>query len=149
MYDVSRMDVYSEIEGYLEQLAEPKRSEVETLVALAEQLFPGGKRWFLDGLDSTGKLVANPSIGYGNYTMRYADGSTREFYQVGISANKAGISIYVMGLPDKRYLAEQFGSKIGKATVSGYCIKFKSIRDVDLEVIKSAMQAAVSAQSPP
>ncbi len=146
---VGLMDVNQEIEQFIEALPEQKRNEVKTLRTIAEQQFPEAKRWYLDGLDSTGKVVANPSIGYGNYTMRYADGSTREFYQVGISANKAGISIYVMGLPDKKYLAEQFGTKIGKATVSGYCIKFKSIRDVDLEVIKSAMQAAITAQSSP
>jgi hypothetical protein len=149
VYDVWQMSVDSEIERHIADLAEPKRSEVQTLIALANQVFPNAKRWYLDGRDETGKVVANPSIGFGNYTIRYADGSSRDFYQVGISANKSGISVYVMGLPDKTFLPTQFGATIGKATVTGYCIKFRSVRDVDLEVIKMAMQAAISAQSTP
>ena len=50
-----------------------------------------------------GKVVANPNIGYGLYTIAYANGSSREFYRIGLSANTTGISVYVLGLDDKTY----------------------------------------------
>jgi hypothetical protein len=55
---------------------------------------PECKLRFNDGKNSDGKVVANPNIGYGLYTIKYADGTTRDFYQIGLSANKTGISVY-------------------------------------------------------
>ena len=55
----------------------------------------------------------NPSIGYGLRTMTYADGRTREFYQIGLSANSTGISVYIMGLDDRAYLAKTYGPSLG------------------------------------
>ena len=96
---------------------------------------PKCKLWFLERKNEKGKIVFNTNIGYGTYTIKYADGKTREFYQVGLSANKTGISVYILGINDKTYLAKAYGKKIGKASVSGYCIKFKSLGDVDREVL--------------
>ncbi|MBA1550741.1 DUF1801 domain-containing protein, partial [Klebsiella pneumoniae] len=76
--------------------------------------------WFDSGIDDKGKLVANPTIGYGLFTIQYADGRTKEFFQIGISTNATGISVYIMGLKDKTYLPENYAEKIGKAKVTGY-----------------------------
>lgn len=103
------------------------------------ELLPGRKLWFLDGKDKTGKVVTNPNIGYGEFSMLYKDGSTRDFYQIGISANSAGISVYIMGIADKKYLKETFGDIIGKASVTGYCIKFRSLKDIDRKVLFRAI----------
>ncbi len=103
-------------------------------------MMPAAKLWFLDGKDETGKIVTNPNIGYGSRTTRYANGSTRDFYQVGISANTTGISVYIMGIDDKEYLAETFGRALGKASVTGYCIKSKRLADINIDVLKAAMQ---------
>jgi hypothetical protein len=45
-----------------------------------------------------------------------------------------------MGLKDKKYLSQTYGSTIGKATVTGYCIKFKSISDIKLDVLEKAIR---------
>ncbi len=71
------------------------------------------RAWFLDEKDKTGKTVTNPSIGYGSQLVSYADASTPEFYQIGISANTTGISVYIMGLGDKTYLTDSYGDAIG------------------------------------
>lgn len=86
---------------------------------------PACRLWFLDGKNDKGKTVSNPNAGYGLYTIKYADGTTRDFYQIGLSANKTGLSVYIMGIEDKKYLAETFGKSLGKASVTGYCIRFK------------------------
>jgi hypothetical protein len=101
---------------------------------------PACKLWFLDGKDSENKTVSNPNIGYGLQTMKYADGTTREFYQIGLSANTTGISVYILGIEDKKYLAQTYGKKIGKASVSGYCIKFKTLKDINIDILQAAIQ---------
>jgi hypothetical protein len=101
---------------------------------------PTHKLWFLDGKNEAGKIVSNPNVGYGNYTIHYADGTTKDFFQIGISGNTTGISVYIMGLDDKTYLPTTFGATLGKATVTGYCIKFKHLKDIHLDVLKEAVK---------
>lgn len=111
------------------------------------QVMPACKLWFLDGKNSEGKTVSNPNIGYGLQTIKYADGTTREFYQIGLSANTTGISVYILGIKDKTYLAQTYGKKIGKASVSGYCIKFKSLKDINIDVLEAAIRYGVQVQA--
>ena len=134
------MDLQEQIQNYIESQPEPKRGEMQELHGMILLVMPGCKLWFLDGKDADGKIVSNPNIGYGSQSMKYADGSSREFYQIGLSANKSGISVYIIGLDDKKYLAETFGNDIGKASVSGYCIKFKALRDINIEVLEAAIR---------
>ena len=56
-----------------------------------------------------------------------------------MSANTAGISVYIMGIKDKKFLAKAYGKRLGKASVSGYCIKFKALTDIDVEVLEEAI----------
>lgn len=85
-------------------------------------------------------MVYNPTIGYGTQNLHYANGTTKEFFQIGISPNKTGISIYFIGLKDKKYLAENFGKTIGKASITGYCIKFKTLNDLNKTVLEEALK---------
>ena len=105
---------------------------------------PACKLWFLDGKNSENKIVSNPNIGYGLQTMKYAGGKTKEFYQIGLSANTTGISVYILGLEDKSYLSKTYGKDLGKASVTGYCIKFKTLKDINIEVLKEAIQYGVN-----
>ena len=141
------MNVPEQIQKYLASQPEPKRSDMEALHRVILQVMPACKLWFLDGKDSAGKTVSNPNIGYGSYTMKYADGTTREFYQIGLSANKSGISVYIMGIEDKKYLAQAFGKELGKASVTGYCIRFKTLKDINIELLEAAIRNRVEAQN--
>ncbi|MCB0662288.1 MAG: DUF1801 domain-containing protein, partial [Saprospiraceae bacterium] len=120
-----------------------KRNDMESLQQMIVQIMPESKLWFLDGKDENGKVVSNPNIGFGSQTQTYANGKTREFYQIGISANTTGISLYIMGLEDKNYLPNTFATTIGKAKVTGYCIKFKALKDINLEVLEGAIRSGV------
>jgi hypothetical protein len=129
-----------QITAYINSEPEPKRSEIQALHHLILEIMPDCKLWFLEGKNEQGKIVSNPNIGYGLQNIKYADGTTKPFYQIGLSANTTGISVYIIGIEDKKYLANNFGNEIGKASVSGYCIKFKSLKDIKIEVLKSAIQ---------
>ena len=141
------MKVQEQINGYITSQPEPKRGEMQELHQHILQALPKTKLWFLDGKDDKGKIVSNPNIGYGSYIMQYADGTTREFYQIGLSANTTGISVYIMGIKDKTYLAKTYGKKLGKASVTGYCIKFKTIKDINVDILQAAILDGVEATS--
>jgi len=137
------MNVQGQIKEYITSQPEPKRSDMQALHRIIQEVIPVCKLWFLDGKDSGNKTVSNPNIGYGLQTLKYADGKTREFYQIGMSANTTGISIYILGLNDKTYLAKMYGKKIGKASVTGYCIKFKALKDINIETLEAAIRYGV------
>jgi hypothetical protein len=134
------MNIQTQIDAYMASLPEIKRQDMHTLHQLIFELMPTHKLWFLDGKNEAGKIVSNPNVGYGNYSIHYADGTTKDFFQIGISGNTTGISVYIMGLDDKTYLPTTFGATLGKATVTGYCIKFKHLKDIHLDVLKEAVK---------
>lgn len=141
------MSVRAQIKGYIDAQSESKRSDMQELHRVISAAMPRCKLWFLDGKDEKGKIVSNPNIGYGSQTLEYAGGKTKEFYQIGLSANTTGISVYIMGLDDKKYLIRTFGKKLGKASVTGYCIKFKALKDIKVDVLEAAIRDGVKQTS--
>ncbi len=137
------MTTQEQIDDYIAGQSPPKSGEMRDLHRLITGMAPGCRLWFLDGRNSEGKVVSNPNIGYGQQVMDYANGEAREFYQVGFSANTGGITVYVMGLADRKYLAETYGDRLGKAKVTGYCIKFRSLGDVDAGVLEEIIADAM------
>ena len=134
------MNTEEQIEAYITSHPEPKRNDMQTLHRTILGLLPACKLWFLDGKNSEGKIVSNPNIGYGLRSIKYADGTSKEFYQIGLSANTTGISVYILGIEDKTYLAKNYSEKLGKASVTGYCIKFKTLKDINLDVLQAAIR---------
>lgn len=134
------MKAQEEITNHIASQPEPKRSEMQALHELILNIQPGCKLWFGDGKNADNKTVSNPTIGYGTQIIKYADGKTREFFQIGMSANTTGISVYILGIKDKTYLARTYGNDLGKAKVTGYCIKFKSLKDIHIDVLEAAIK---------
>ena len=142
------MDIQKQISDYIASQPDGIRSDIEILHKRIRITFPNCKLWFLDGKDDNGKIVSNPNIGYGFFLLNYANGKTREFfYQIGISASKTGLSVYFMGLKDRKYLLNTYGETIGKATVTGYCIKFRSLKDINTGILESAIRDVVEQTS--
>ncbi|MBA3706843.1 MAG: DUF1801 domain-containing protein, partial [Bacteroidetes bacterium] len=54
-----------------------------------------------------------------------------------------GISVYIMGIEDKKYLPETYGKTLGKASVTGYCIKFKALKDINIDTLEIAIRDGV------
>lgn len=134
------MNTKEQIKQYIASQPEPKRSEMQTLDQIIKQIMSECKLWFLDGKDNEGKIVSNPNIGYGLHKIKYTNGTTKEFYKIGLSANTTGISVYIFGIEDKKFLAETYGKKLGKANVSGYCIKFKTLKDINIEALEEIIR---------
>ncbi len=141
------MTVEAQIKTYIASQPEAKGTDMQALHQNILNIMPGCKLWFLDGKDDKGKIVSNPNIGYGTRTIKYADGKTKEFYQIGLSANTTGISVYILGIEDKKYLATKYGKGLGKASVTGYCIKFKTLKDIKMDVLESAIRDGLEASA--
>jgi len=141
------MNVRGQIKEYITSQPEPKRSDMQELHRITLEVMPACKLWFLDGKNSENKTVSNPNIGYGSRDHKYADGSVSEFYQIGVSANKTGISVYILGINDKTYLVQAYRKELGKASVSGYCIRFRTIKDINSDILQAAIRYGAEAQN--
>lgn len=134
------MNIEEQIENYISCQPEPKRLDMQALHQRILHALPGCKLRFYDGKNSDNETITNPTIGYGIHTIKYTSGKSREWFRIGMSANKTGISIYIPGINDKKYLAQTYGEKLGKASVSGYCIKFKMLKEINIDVLESAIK---------
>ncbi len=133
------MEINARIKDFIKCQPEQKQNEMQELHNLILQILPNCKQWYFDGKNENGKQIAHPTIGYGNYTITYKDGSTREFFRIGLLANTTGLAVHIMGLEDKKILQDKYGKTIGKAKVGSYAISFKSIKDINLEILKEAI----------
>src|SRR5258708_24840662 len=134
------MDIKGQIKAYITSLPQQYQSEIQELHLHILKALPKCKLWFSDGRDSNGKTVANPTIGYGIHTIKYTNGTTKEFFQIGMGASSSGIFIHILPVKDKTYLANTYGKEIVKASVAGYAIKFKKLRDINIEVLIAAIK---------
>ena len=141
------MNALEQIKKYIASQPEPKRGDLRELHRLTLQVSPECKLWFFDGKDVKNRTVSNPTIGYGFRTIKYADGKSREFFQIGVSGNKTGISVYILGLKDKKDFAKTYGQKLGKASVTGYCIRFKALKDINIDTLEAAIRFGLAAQT--
>ena len=137
-------DTLTHITAHIANLPESKSSELLVLYQRISALFKNDQLWFDDGKNSDGKVVTNPTIGFGNLQLETVKGKTKDIFQVGLSSHSTGISVYIIGLKDKTLLNQFIGNKLGKAKITGYCIKFKSLKDIDLEVLLNAIQFGIS-----
>ena len=130
------MSVQDQINKYISDQSSTKRKEMQELHQIILNISPGCKLWFLNGRNKENKIVSNPNIGYGSQAIKYANGKTREFYRIGVSTNTTGISVYFIGIKDKRYLSETYGQKLGGASITGYCIKFRNKKDINIDILE-------------
>ncbi len=134
------MNVQEQINEHLASLSEQKRTELQEIHRIVLRVSPKCRLWFDEGKDSSGKVVTNPTIGYGFQVLKYANGTTKDFFRIGLCATKTGISVYILGIGDKTYLAKTYGEKLGKAKVTGYCISFKTLKDINVDVLEAAIR---------
>lgn len=141
------MNVQEQIKKYITSQREPKRSDMQELHRITLQALPECRLWFHNGKNRKNQTISNPTIGYGSHTIKYANGKTREFFQIGMSANNTGISVYILGIKDKTYLAKTYGKKLGKASVTGYCIRFKTLKNINVDILEAAIRYGVEAHT--
>lgn len=118
----------SSVEEYIKAIAEPRKSEIETLHALIKKSVPKQKSYFSYNM-----------LGYGPLPYKFAKGKTGEWPLIALASQKNYISLYVCSVKDGKYIAEYFKKELPKANIGKSCIRFKKLVDVDLDVIKKIL----------
>ena len=82
-------------------------------------------------------------VGYGTYTMTYADGKQRDWMRMGFSPRKQSLVLYIMdGFKGRAGMLKKLGPhKTGKA-----CLYIKRLSDVDTDVLAEIMTASYAAK---
>lgn len=122
-------------EEYIANVEEPKRSELQQLHNLIRVALPTFE-----------PVMISNFMGYGqfHYKGKTCEG---EWFRVGLSANKTGISIYICAGDKDGYFPEQAKDRLGKAVVGKSCIRFKKLADINLETVKELLEKTRTAES--
>lgn len=134
------MSTAEKISQHLASLSLEKSAELSKLYHLIHEVMRSEELHFFDGKNEQGKVIANPTIGFGQCRLTYADGSFQDTFRLGISANSTGLSIHILGLKDKKFLNDFLGTRLGKAKITGYAIRFGKMKDVDEGVLKELVR---------
>jgi hypothetical protein len=127
---------------YLRSLPPSFRSDMEQLDTLVSDAMKGHPKTMWEGVMWGGEQRI---IGYGDYPYRTSGGRTAEWFIVGLAAQRNHISVYVNATDDDGYLAERYAKELGKVKVGRSSITFKSIADVDLDVLLKLVAMARAA----
>ncbi len=137
------MSTAEKISHHLATLSLEKSAELSRLYQLIHGEMSTEDLQFFDGKNEQGKVIANPTIGFGQCRLTYSDGSFQDTFRLGISANSAGLSIHILGLKDKKFLADFLGTRLGKAKITGYAIRFGKMKDLDEGVLRELVRKVV------
>jgi hypothetical protein len=120
--------------AHIEQLEEPRRSEIKALHELIQSAAPHLPPSIQAGM-----------IGYGTYHYKYASGHEGDAPIVALSSRKNYISVYVSASEDGEYLAERYKAELPKANIGKSCIRFKRVSDIHTEVLTKIVKLGVRA----
>lgn len=83
-------------------------------------------------------------VGFGSYTMKYADGRETPWPVTAFSPRKNDLTIYLM--PGTEHYAAQL-AKLGKHKTAKVCLYIKRLSDVDVRVLDNIIAESVAAMA--
>lgn len=122
------------VEEYIAALEEPRKSEIERIHRLIQELAPGLDPHIRSGM-----------IGYGTYHYKYDSGREGDWFRFGLASNKNYISVYVCAGNENGYIAEQYKDRQPKASIGKSCFRFKKFGDLDENAFREMILEGVSA----
>lgn len=125
---------------WLESLKDARAGDLKALDAIISDIFAGDARvlWvgkFWGGTDQT-------IIGYGELYQPRPKGEVVHWFVVGLAMQKSNISMYVNAVKDRKYLGQTYGKRLGKVKLGSASIGFKSLADLDVDVLKEMLTEA-------
>lgn len=128
------------IDKYLRELPDDVRDDMAALHGALAPVFAGlsqalfvGKFW--GGSDQE-------IIGYGAANYTRPNGTSVEWFMVGLAAQKNYLSVYINAVEDRQYLSEKYGHELGKVKVGKASLGFKRLDDIDLDKLVALAQRA-------
>jgi len=115
------------VEEYIESIGdELVQKDTRTLVDIMHQISGSGPQLYGIG-----------TIGFGVYRYEYVSGRKGEAHTLGFYPRKGKITVYLM---DGTTRYSESLSKLGKHTITGYCIYIKRLSDVELPVLVQILE---------
>lgn len=118
------------------------QQELLTITQWIAKHFPLLETSFFDGKNASGKIVTNPTYGFGTLIQSGVNGGKPTF-QLGVSANSTGITLSFIGIRNRVDLSELCHG-IGNASITKYCIKFKSFNGLDANVLQHVIKTIIN-----
>jgi hypothetical protein len=118
---------------YVATVEDRRRTDVAALDALIRETAPDLER-----------VMSGPAIGYGPFHYRYASGREGDAALIGLAANKRYLSLYVLCATEAGYLAETYRERLPKASIGKACVRFTSLANVDVDVLRELIKEAAS-----
>jgi hypothetical protein len=109
---------------YIEELEEPRKSEVMKLDALIRKTAPKLKPFVHSGM-----------LAYGPLHYKYASGREGDWFKIGVASNARYISLYACAADGQGYIAERYKEALPKAKIGKSCVRFNKLADLDLKVL--------------
>ncbi|MFO0955138.1 MAG: DUF1801 domain-containing protein [Candidatus Saccharibacteria bacterium] len=85
------------------------------------------------------QLYGYGTIGFGVYKYHYESGRKGEAHTLAFYPRKGKITVYLM---DGTTRHAQLLAKLGKHMITGYCIYFKRLSDIELPILEQIIQAS-------
>lgn len=128
------------VDAWLASIEDERAEDFRRLDALISDVFADDSRvlWagkFWGGTDQT-------IIGYGDLIQPRPKGDDVHWFVVGLALQKANISIYVNAIKDGQYLGKVYGKRLGKVKLGSASIGFKTLADLDRDVLKEMLAEA-------
>lgn len=87
------------------------------------------------------KMWGPSIIGFGTYHYKYASGREGDSCLTGFSPRKQNLTIYLMGGFEKQNAQLE---KLGKHKIGKACLYIKSLKDVDLKILKEMIVNSIN-----
>jgi hypothetical protein len=132
---------------YIESLPPEARAGVDRLDTAITKVMSGHVKTMWEG-----KLWGGSDqriIGYGDYSYERSNGHVVEWFIVGLALQKRYISVYVNAVDDDGYLVEKYADKLGKVKVGKSSISFRSLENINLDVLLDLIAKANKQMSQP
>lgn len=129
-----------DIDEFLASLPEESRDDMMTLDKTISAEMKGMPKVLFEGTFWGGSEQEIIGYGAGDYTR--PNGTTVDWFVVGLALQKNYISVYINAVEDRQYLSEKYGRDLGKVKVGKSSLSFASVDDIDLDKLSDLVGKA-------
>ncbi|MEU8895926.1 DUF1801 domain-containing protein [Nocardia sp. NPDC048505] len=79
-------------------------------------------------------------IGYGDIEQPRPRGKSVRWFLLGLARQKNYLSLYVNAVEDGRYLAQDYGPRLGRTKLGSASVSFRAVGDIDLAVLRELVE---------
>lgn len=114
------------VEEYIAPLDEQTAKDTQVLIEMMQRIS-----------GQAPKLWNTTTLGFDSYHYKYDSGREGDGFVLGFYPRKGKITVYLM---DGTARYAELLTKLGKHTITGYCLYIKQLDDIDLPVLEQIVQ---------